>query len=99
VSEAWIERMEPLGDTVVVALSLADGAEAWAVVERDEAEWLDLRPGQIVTLQGRSAGEPGLAVVGQGVDFDRQPIAGDVREADRLEDVAHVCAQRDPDAL
>lgn len=99
MSEAWIERMELLGDTVAVALSLADGAEAWAVLERDEAVWLDLRPGQIVDLGAWSACEPGLAVVGQGVDFGREPVAGDIGERDRLEDAAHVCAQCDPDAL
>jgi hypothetical protein len=41
---------------VLVALSLADGSPAFSVLGRDEADWLELRAGQIVSLATDSPG-------------------------------------------
>jgi hypothetical protein len=87
------------GDCVVVALSLADGSPARSILARERADWLDLRPGQIIGLAARSPGDPGLPVVGQRIDLIGEPVACDVGQADCLQDAAHVCAQRDPDSL
>lgn len=57
-AEAWIDDVQRRGESVIVTLSLADGTEGRSVVAGDCADWLDLRPGQIVTVAATSAGEP-----------------------------------------
>jgi hypothetical protein len=64
-AEAWIEDVQRRGELVVVTLCLADGTEARSVLAGDHADWLDLRPGQIVTVAATSAGGPGLPVLGE----------------------------------
>jgi hypothetical protein len=97
--EAWIEAVQRRGDTAFVTLCLADGTAARSVVAGDCADWLDLRPGQIVTVAATSAGDPRFPVVGERVDLAREPIIRDVSEADGLQDAPHARAQSDPDAL
>src|ERR1700679_2590389 len=63
-AEAWIEDVQRRGELVIVTLCLADGTEGRSVLAGDHAEWLDLRPGQIVTVAATSAGGPGLPVLG-----------------------------------
>lgn len=98
-AEAWIEAVQPSGGSVIVTLALADGSRGRSVLDGDCAEWLDLRPGEIVTVTAASAGDPGFPVVGQRVDLAGETVAGDVSQADGLQDAAHVRAQGDPDAL
>jgi hypothetical protein len=98
-AEAWIEHVHGRGDSVLVALSLADGRPAFSVLRRDEAEWLELRAGQIVSLATNSPGDPRVSVLGQRVDLAGEAIARDVGQADGLQDAAHIGAQRDPHAL
>ena len=98
-AEAWVEDVRSQGDCVVVALSLADGSPARSILAREWADWLDLRPGQIIGLAARSPRDPGLPVVGEHVDLIGEPVACDIGEADRLQDAAHVRAQCDPDSL
>jgi len=57
-AEAWIEHVQGRDDCVLVTLSLADGSPAFSVLGRDEADWLELRPGQIVSLATDSPGDP-----------------------------------------
>jgi hypothetical protein len=56
--EAWVEALQRSGDAVIVTLVLADGTDGRSVVTGDCADWLDLRPGQIVTVAATSAGDP-----------------------------------------
>jgi hypothetical protein len=57
-AEGWIEHVHGRGDSVLLALLLADGSPAFSVLGRDEADWLELRPGQIVSLATVSPGDP-----------------------------------------
>jgi hypothetical protein len=48
--EGWIENVEPIGDSVAVTLSLSDGRILGVMIDADQADWLELRIGQIVNL-------------------------------------------------
>lgn len=62
-----MELIRHVDDAVIVGLVLADGSPTTAILDRVEADWLELRPGQIVPVT-ESASEPGFLVVGQRVD-------------------------------
>jgi hypothetical protein len=62
--EAWIEAVQRRGETVIVTLCLADGTEGRSLVAGDCADWLDLRPGQIVTVAATSRRDPGPDISG-----------------------------------
>jgi hypothetical protein len=98
-NEAWIEHVRGQGDSVLVELSLADGSPAFSVLDRVEADWLELRPGQIMKLATDLPRDPGVSVLGQRVDLTGEAIARDVGEAHGLQDIPHIGAQRNPDAL
>ena len=49
--EALIKRVVHLGFEVRVELTLPDSREIWAQVTRDEAQELELREGQILTVR------------------------------------------------
>ena len=50
-------------------MSLHDGSAAGALLDHEQADWLEIETGQIVALRRRaSAGEPGLALIGECVD-------------------------------
>jgi hypothetical protein len=53
--EAMIRRLRRSRDRVVVELVLADGARASAQLAREEADWLELRRGDIVGVRPISA--------------------------------------------
>jgi hypothetical protein len=97
--EGWIERVDLIGDCAEVTLSLADGSLARSLVEVERADWLELTAGQIVSLVPRSAGDPGVPVVGQGIDVDGQLVACHVSQADGLQHTPHIGAQRNPHPL
>lgn len=50
-ADALVRRIVRLGFEVRVELTLEDGVEVWAQVTRAEAEALELREGQIVTVR------------------------------------------------
>lgn len=50
-AEALVERVVHLGFEVRVELKLHDGREIWAQVTREEAEQLELRQGQILSVR------------------------------------------------
>jgi hypothetical protein len=54
--EGWIENVEPIGDSVAVTLSLSDGCLLSVMMAADQADWLELRVGQIVNLLPDSVG-------------------------------------------
>jgi hypothetical protein len=97
--EGWIERVDRIGDCAEVTLSLADGSLARSRMEIERADWLELSAGQIVSLVPRSAGDPGVEVVGQGIDVDGQLVGCHISQADGLQDTPHIGAQRDPNPL
>jgi hypothetical protein len=97
-AEGWIASLDWAPDEVIVSLVLADGSRGDALVDRDLAEWMELALGQIVRVC-RSAGDPGLLLVGQRVDGRGNLVGCHVGDRDRLQDAAHVRPQGDPDAL
>lgn len=50
-SEAFVEDVRRSGDSVEVAVLLADGSDATARLDLVEWEWLDHRPGDIVLVR------------------------------------------------
>jgi hypothetical protein len=50
-SEAFVEDVRRSGDSVEVAVLLADGSDATARLDAVEWEWLDHRPGDIVLVR------------------------------------------------
>jgi sulfate transport system ATP-binding protein len=50
-NEALVLRVAHLGFEVRVELKLQDGREIWAQVTREEAEQLELREGQILSVR------------------------------------------------
>jgi sulfate transport system ATP-binding protein len=50
-TEAMIERVVHLGFEVRVELELAGGERLWAQVTRDQAEQLELQPGDVVFVR------------------------------------------------
>jgi hypothetical protein len=61
--EGWIESVQSIGGCVEVTLSLADGSFARSTLDSEQADWLELRVGQIVKLALLSAGDPQRSVV------------------------------------
>jgi hypothetical protein len=76
--EGWIESVQSIGGCVEVTLSLADGSLARSTLEWEQADWLELRVGQIVKLAPRSPGDPRRPVVCQGLDVGWEVIGGHV---------------------
>jgi hypothetical protein len=50
VTEAWIEEVQPSCDHVKLRLLTSDGKQEERVVSREDADWLELAPGQIIRL-------------------------------------------------
>jgi hypothetical protein len=49
--EGWVEHIQPRPRRVDVRLTLDDGAAAEACLASDDATWLDLRVGEIVSVR------------------------------------------------
>jgi hypothetical protein len=66
VEEALVERVVRLGRGVRLRLLLADGRMGWARLSSDEAELLEILPGQILYVDlGRRTGAPPPARIGE----------------------------------
>ncbi|MGO9955119.1 MAG: hypothetical protein ACLP50_03955 [Solirubrobacteraceae bacterium] len=61
--EGWIESVQTVGGRVEVTLSLADGSLARSTLDAEQADWLELRVGQIVKLALLAPGDPRRPVV------------------------------------
>lgn len=55
-NEAWILGLHGSRDRVKLRLLTSDGRLAERVVAREDADWLELAPGQIVTLSDEFSG-------------------------------------------
>jgi hypothetical protein len=49
-TEGWVESIARTGDTVRIDMLLQDGRPAAYCVDADQADWMEIRAGQIINV-------------------------------------------------